>query len=633
MKRIILIFSALLLLCGPSLQAAPVSRDRALEVAKMFFAAQPATKAAGDVQFIWDGEGIATKAAVQPAFYVFGRDGGGFVIVAGDDNVQPILALSDRNEFKVEGMPENVKWWMERMKAYIRNQNTQSPAIRDQWAQFTATKAGGRITGEVTDKVEHLTPEWNQSDTIKVAPYYLIYNSLCPKDLTYPERFCLTGCVATAISEVLTTMSGIYGIEGQGGTLPTHASNGPIAPYDAFISAPYVAATGGVPYPLGAEYDWAGLRTLTNKQAIVDAYNSGNTALLENLARLMADMGAIMHAQYKYNDTGAATSEAPDTLMKYMGISKTAYYDYAAKYSHPKWEAKLMAELDVRPIVYTGRSTLGGHAFVFDGYGTYEGDHVFHVNFGWGGNCNGYYYEYNLDAGAPGYDFSSECAACFNFYPDPASSPIQQISYFEGGLEYTTDPPTKKGDSFSIQFVITAKDIEHGKFKIVAEDRNGKEKQILYSQDFSQEPLTDQWFCFDNDPLVIDYDFAFGDRIVCYYTENLDGEPDVWKKVEASDNNEVYIEELPLMPAAFIKTAASYKQNDWFELEVMNTEHTYKSANWTITAPDGTVSYLAQYNRDFKLTQSGVYKIVAALTYTVNHQDVVETIVTYITVQ
>ena len=78
MKRILSIL--LFILCSMSLQAAPVSPGRALDVAKKIFAAQPATKAGGGaLRIVWDGEDVATKAAVQPAFYVVARDGGGFV--------------------------------------------------------------------------------------------------------------------------------------------------------------------------------------------------------------------------------------------------------------------------------------------------------------------------------------------------------------------------------------------------------------------------------------------------------------------------------------------------------------------------------------------------------------------------
>ena len=94
MKARVFTFLLVLLIFGGSLSAAPVSSSRALDIAIKIFAAQPATKAVGgSLRIVWDGEDVATKAAVQPAFYVVARDGGGFVIVAGDDNVRPILAM------------------------------------------------------------------------------------------------------------------------------------------------------------------------------------------------------------------------------------------------------------------------------------------------------------------------------------------------------------------------------------------------------------------------------------------------------------------------------------------------------------------------------------------------------------
>ena len=173
MKKLFLLVLMSLLSGVLLLQAAPVPASQALELGRRILSAQPATKAGGgSVRIVWDGESAATKAGVQPAFYVVARDGGGFVIIAGDDNVTPVLAISDRNVFKVEGMPDNVKWWMERMKAYVRATYFQTPEVKARWAKFAGTKSGdGRITGEVSDKVEKLTPEWDQGGTADI--YYL----------------------------------------------------------------------------------------------------------------------------------------------------------------------------------------------------------------------------------------------------------------------------------------------------------------------------------------------------------------------------------------------------------------------------------------------------------------------------
>ena len=41
-----------------------------------------------------------------------------------------------------------------------------------------------------------------------------------------------------------------------------------------------------------------------------------------------------------------------------------------------------------RPVLYAGTSSGGAHAFVCDGY---DGNGLFHINWGWGGMCNGYF--------------------------------------------------------------------------------------------------------------------------------------------------------------------------------------------------------------------------------------------------
>ena len=214
---------------GLLLQAEPVPESRAREIAMKVLASQPATKAAaGDVKLIWDGEDAATKAAGNPAFYVFGSD-----------NVPPVLAISETNQFKVEGMPENVKWMMEGMKSYVRSASSPSAEVRNQWARFADTKVDP-VAPDAPSLVEvamHRTPEWNQGN---IDYYYFpqqVFNTKCPKDAD--DNLTVTGCVATAVAEVMTTLSGLYPM-----AMPSHAV-GTVDAYevgDGYVSAvtPYV---------------------------------------------------------------------------------------------------------------------------------------------------------------------------------------------------------------------------------------------------------------------------------------------------------------------------------------------------------------------------------------------------------
>lgn len=648
MKRIIALLSYIVLFGSMSLQAAPVSQSRALEVAKAVLdAQQPATKATGDVKFIWNGEDIATKAAVQPAFYVFGRDGGGFVIIAGDDNVKPVLAVSDHNEFKVEGMPENVKWWMERMKAYVRSNAAPVPGASDEWAKYVATKSGRVAPVTVLSDPKILTPTWGQGSII----YYglddqesrQVFNSKCPRDAN--NNYTLTGCVATAVSEVMTTLSGLYPAAMPARPLVDH-----VEPYTATSAGRISATEDGNPYVFSDKgYDWTDLRSLMNMGDIRLAVQNGQFAILDSLDKLLADIGAMMHANYSANGTGANTSATPDTMIRYFGINKAARFEYAASYTRYQWEAKLKAELDKHPIIYRGEAKEGGHAFVFDGYGTYQEEYVFHVNFGWTGSCNGYYYEYYLATqdDPDFYNFSTGCGAVFDFYPDPTSpapepTPGNLSFYYSPGLSYTysdDDGNTWKevlsigdgGTQLSIRgWLVNTGDLPFsGQLVLVLLDKDNNLKQDNLATETISSLESGYGYpsvCFDIAQITVP--LAFGDKVVAFYTP---GSPR--KRLEQEFLDCDYVSELPVYPAAFIKTKNSYAVGDVFEFKLMNSDYHYAGTVWTITKPDGSSVNMAQNIGAFQLKDVGTYKIQAAVAIEVGPAyPVIETLVTNIVV-
>ena len=123
---------------------------------------------------------------------------------------------------------------------------------------------------------------------------------------------------------------------------------------------------------------------------------------------------------------------------------------------------------------------------------------------------------------------------------------------------------------------------------------------------------------------------SLGDRIVLQYT--TDDENTVWQQAEGSVTAERFIDELPLMPAAFIRTKASYQLNDWFDLALMNHDKIYAGTEWTFTDPDGNAVTIRQSDDEFQLTKKGRWKIEAAVAPAVG-DPVTETLVTYIKVQ
>lgn len=633
MKKISIVSVLCLLLGGWNLWAGPVSADRALSLAGRALPSDVKTRTgAPALQVIWNGE--AADSQEVPALYVIGREGGGFVIVAGDDRVYPVLAISDSGTFKVDGMPDNVRWWMERMKAYVRSVQAPEERAVEAWSLKTRSTAALPESG-VTNKVERLTPTWDQGNN---DGYYFgqnVFNAKCPK---IGSSYTLTGCVPAALGEILTWESGQAGVE-----MPS-AANGTVESYT--VGTNYT--TPAFPYQLGTTYDWEGLRTLVDIQAIKSALSAGKTELLTNLAQLLADLGAIVHASYGTSATSANVNLS--RLVEHFDINKRAHVEYQSDYSDRRWVEMLTAEIDQRPILISGHSVApigqysdgspayAGHQFIFDGYGTYGGETVFHVNFGWGGSCNGYYRHICLDSNIEQNgrrDYSRDLDGVFDFYPDANSTYAQKIgfnSYTYNGTEYYglyTTQDIVAGSYFSVNIGPLRNQGAgnySGTVKFVVEDAAGEVKgETINSVNLSLQPGYFTWMSRSFKVPSI----SFGDRVVAYFSTN-DAATEWERVVYPSDGN--VVGELPLMPATFIRTESSYAVGDYFEFRLKNNKDRYAGTVWNVTAPDGSKASYLQSDREFRLTQTGKYKIEAEVAPAIS-SSVVEKVVTYITVK
>lgn len=78
-------------------------------------------------------------------FYVFGTENNeGFVIVAGDDRITPVLGYSGTTGFSSDNMPDNLKWWLgeytRQIQFAIDNDIEPTPEIKQRWAQYLETE-------------------------------------------------------------------------------------------------------------------------------------------------------------------------------------------------------------------------------------------------------------------------------------------------------------------------------------------------------------------------------------------------------------------------------------------------------------------------------------------------------------
>lgn len=327
MKRLLHIqfLLVLLLALGYSpLQAKRITQWQAQQQAYSFWGKQMPQKAKAKSR-------TATTASPSDAYYVFNNDAGGFVIIAGDDAVTPVLGYTSTGSFDAENLPDGLK---DLLKSYER----QIAALGDNYvANQTATRAA--FTGEKLLK----TAEWNQ-----MAPF----NKYTPNNY-------VTGCVATAGAIVMKH----HGYPAKGTGSHSYTWNGKT------LSANFEH-----------DYDWASMPA---------KYDGTNDAAFDGVARLMADLGVAVEMQYNKDGSGAYIGNLVTALQKYYGYSKLSHLMAIEDVGAEAWNGKLREEIDAnRPVLYAASDPAGGgHAFVIDGYK----DESFSVNWGWGGYCDGFY--------------------------------------------------------------------------------------------------------------------------------------------------------------------------------------------------------------------------------------------------
>lgn len=604
MKKIVLIISLSLL--GIALYAGPVTPEKALQVASRVFASGPSTKAAdaSSLQIVWDGEfEPATKAAQDPAFYVVSRPEGGFVIVSGDDNMQPVLAFSFENEFKVEGMPANVRWWMEELKGYARSAVRPTPEIEEAWEAFAETKAV-IPEADIVQASEYMgsrTNLWNQAGPA---------NLFTPK-VTGQSSKSVCGCVPLALAEIMAWF-------GTSNKTSFPAAEIAAYTYNAYGQPNWLIAE----HNLTTTHNWESLKELSDYGAFLAA---GSTSLGNDLGNLVYDIGTIL--QVHYNESLSAAGGTSGNLGQLERLTTLMYYNKAAlpknreNYTSSEWITMLVAEIAQHPVYYTGQDTNdgGGHAFVADGYATTTtGKKVIHFNFGWGGTCNGYYdCLTDVQTTNNNLNFFKENSALFGFVPDTGGSTtsIKKLGYSPSINGTVGGVSLREGSSVTDETVYMnishVENIGSAQFigtiyaAIVGYAGNRKSNLGYGTFGAGDDYLVGTIMGFSDWGVPRMSSPVLGDKYAFFYKP--DGDENYYP-IEGGSSGQV-IAELPYYPAAFIKKNAEYHPNDDFVFELTNHDYRYGNASWTVTSPDGETNTYPQSDHKVTLTQTGWYTI------------------------
>ena len=296
-------------------------------------------------------------------YYVFNADdGSAFVIVAGDDRTAGVLACGSQ-AIDMDDVPCNMQWLLD-------HYSKQMDYLRAH-PDVPVMAAAGQNSVVVSPLV---SCTWNQR-----APFY----NQCP---TSGTQHCLTGCVATAMAQVMYYWK-----------YPAQAPA-----LDGYTSEVNGATVDALP---GGTFDWDNM---------LDVYPTNATAQQKDaVAMLMRYCGQACHMGYGTSASGAYSDDELEG-MKTFGYNNDAVLLDRDDYTAGEWAAMIEQQLAAGcPILYGGvdADKNAGHAFVVDGCG----GGMYHINWGWSGSGDGYFV---LDAFTTmNLQYSSEQQMLYQVYP------------------------------------------------------------------------------------------------------------------------------------------------------------------------------------------------------------------------
>lgn len=428
MKRLYLLSMLIMLFVSTSALASPRTFSQAKAIAERkaaLLGIKIDKKAAAKAPSMNGG----TTTAVSP-YYVFPfGENKGFAIVSGDDDMPEIVGYADHGTYDANNMPAAMAAFLNNYRATIEAMKQGNASAIKNIAEAKALRANNtRATTAVSPLLGDI--KWNQSEP---------YNNMCPKyDGT---NLSATGCVATAMAQVM--MYWKYPKE----------LKADINEYETYTHKLQVAGESK-----GQKYDWDNmLPTYTN--------NNYTQTQADAVAKLMLHCGKAVEMDYG-EESGANVT--PGRLAKYFGYDSDLMLDLMRScFTLAEWTAIIDKELQAkRPILYSGRTTNGGHQFVCDGS---DGNGLYHINWGWGGYQDGYFDITILNPGQGGIGagnvtdgYNRGCDMIIGIQPDNgkvdeplADVPALRIQHFSNnnlttGIDLTKATRTNINEDFTI---------------------------------------------------------------------------------------------------------------------------------------------------------------------------------------
>ena len=339
-----------------SANAATITADAARQAANDFLKKNVATKGMFHAPSMADLKlAHAEASSVEGnAYYVFNIQGGGWVIMAGDDRAKQVLAYGNTGNIDMNNLPGNMKAYLNMLKGQIET----AQAYKGKTVPVKSSKRSTPID-------PMLKSSWGQGDP---------WNRLCPTN-ALGQRTSV-GCAPLAMAQIMnywkypSEVSAVPGYSGNYTSLPATTFN-----YDLILDqyAYYDPVTGN-PIVVDFTEDQANEVAKLSRycgQACKSRYGNSGTST----------------GSYSYDQRDGFKTFGFNENLQLIGKDSFYYTDNSNNYTIDEWCELICSELEAgRPIPY--HDVWEGHAWVLDGV---DAEGKFHMNWGFNGKFDGWY--------------------------------------------------------------------------------------------------------------------------------------------------------------------------------------------------------------------------------------------------
>lgn len=344
--------------------------------------------------------------------YAFNIKGGGYIIASADARTLPVLGYSSTGSIDWDTMPDNMRAWLQQYDDAVASLGSltdfQDGQFRGSDGQLQTNPQSGH------EPIEPLiSTHWGQD-----APYngrIPLYGGNNPNLDGQP---CKTGCSAVAMAQIMNYYK-----------WPKSLSDG-IPAYISHDNEYGIASEWTIDSIPPFTFDWD---NMLNDYTVLNPETRqrdtiGTDAQRNAVSVLMRYCGQSLKVIYTPLSTGANSLVACQELVNRFNYPAATWLYRDSLFGIDQWEDIVYGELAAgRPLYYSASDErMGGHAFICDGY---DGNGLFHINWGWDSDKDGYYslsvlapfLSTDKSVGSEGLGFSSRQKVII--YTDPHMEP------------------------------------------------------------------------------------------------------------------------------------------------------------------------------------------------------------------